>query len=106
MPQEQDKMIMKPALVVWGHGQSTTSSAGKKKQFMVRIIGQGSLGSIKVSGSGSQRHYIVFQGSHGGWKIWKVKMVMEKSWNMKNWPKVMEFCDQSWNFTNFAPELY
>ena len=33
-------------------------------------------------------------------------MVMEKSWNMKNWPKVMEFCDQSWNFTNFAPELY
>ena len=30
-------------------------------------------------------------------------MVMEKSWNMKNWPKVMEFCDQSWNFTNFAP---
>ena len=33
-------------------------------------------------------------------------MVMEKSWNMKNWPKVMEFCYQSWNFTNFAPELY
>ena len=25
---------------------------------------------------------------------------------MTNWPKVMEFCDQSWNFTNFAPELY
>ena len=24
----------------------------------------------------------------------------------KNWPKVMEFCDQSWNFTIFAPELY
>ena len=23
---------------------------------------------------------------------------MEKSCNMKNWPKVMEFCDQSWNF--------
>ena len=22
---------------------------------------------------------------------------------MKNWPKVMEFCYQSWNFTNFAP---
>ena len=31
------------------------------------------------------------------------KMVMEKSWNMTNWPKVMEFCYQSWNFTNFAP---
>ena len=33
-------------------------------------------------------------------------MVMEKSWNMKNWPKVMEFCDHSWNFTNFPKELY
>ena len=35
-----------------------------------------------------------------------MKMVMEKSWNMKNWPTVMEsviaFCDQSWNFTNFT----
>ena len=31
---------------------------------------------------------------------------MEKSWNMKNWPNVMEFYDQSWNFTNFAAELY
>ena len=28
--------------------------------------------------------------------------IMEKSWNIKNWPKVMEFCDQSWNFTNFV----
>ena len=26
-----------------------------------------------------------------------MKMVMEKSWNMKNWLKVMEFCAQSWN---------
>ena len=24
---------------------------------------------------------------------------------MKNWPKVIEFCDQSWKFTNFAPEF-
>ena len=31
-------------------------------------------------------------------------MVMEKSWNMKNWPKVL--CDQTWNFTNFAPKIY
>ena len=29
-------------------------------------------------------------------------MVIEKSWNMKNWRKEMEFCDQSWNFINFA----
>ena len=33
-------------------------------------------------------------------------MVMERSWNMKNWPKVMDFCDQSWNFSNFAPKFY
>ena len=32
-----------------------------------------------------------------------MKIVMEKSWNMKNWPKVMEFCDQSWHFTSFDP---
>ena len=24
----------------------------------------------------------------------------------KKWPKVMEFCDQSWNFTNFTPKFY
>ena len=35
-----------------------------------------------------------------------MKMVMEKSRNMKNRQKVMEFCDQSWNFTSFAPEFY
>ena len=32
-------------------------------------------------------------------------MVMEKSWNMKKCPKVMEFCDQSWNFANFVPKF-
>ena len=37
---------------------------------------------------------------------WKLEMKVEKSWNIKKWPKVMEFCDQSWNFTNFVPELY
>ena len=34
------------------------------------------------------------------------KMVMEKPWNMRNLPKIMEFCDQSWHFTNFAPKCY
>ena len=46
------------------------------------------------------------QGSHRDWKTWKIKVVMKKSWNMQNWPKVMEFCYQSWNFTNVAPKLY
>ena len=49
--------------------------------------------------------YTDTQGPHRDWKTWKMKMVMEKSWNMKNWPEVVEFCDQSWNFTNFDPEL-
>ena len=25
---------------------------------------------------------------------------------MNNWLNVIEFCDQSWNFTTFVPELY
>ena len=33
-------------------------------------------------------------------------MVMEKSWTMKNWQKVMEFRDQSWNFYISVPEFY
>ena len=28
-------------------------------------------------------------------------MAMEKLWNVKDWQKVMEFCVQSWSFTNF-----
>ena len=28
-----------------------------------------------------------------------------KVMDRKNWPKVMKFCAQSWNFTNFAPKL-
>ena len=39
---------MKPALVVWGQGFSSTSSGGKKKQFDVRAVGEGSIGDIKV----------------------------------------------------------
>ena len=33
-------------------------------------------------------------------------MVLEKSWNVQYWQRVMEFCYQSWNFTNFPPKLY
>ena len=33
-------------------------------------------------------------------------MVMEKSGTMTNWQKALESCDQSWNFTNSAPEFY
>ena len=38
-----------------------------------------------------------YQGSHGDWKTWKMKMVIEKSWNMEfaishGILSVMEFC--------------
>ena len=33
-------------------------------------------------------------------------MVIEKSWNLKNWPKVMEFCDSVMKFYQFCFNLY
>ena len=40
----------------------------------------------------------IHQGSHRDWKTWKpwkMKVIMEKSCNMKSWSKVMEFVDKS-----------
>ena len=45
-------------------------------------------------------------GSHRDWTTCETKMVMEKSWNLNIWQKVMEFCDQSWKSTSFTPEFY
>ena len=49
------------------------------------------------------------QGSNRDWKTWKMKVVIEKSWNINYWQKVIEFCDQSknlpillLNFTKFV----
>ena len=39
------------------------------------------------------------QGSH---RDWTLKIVLENSWNMKNWSTVITFCDQS---CNCAPNL-
>ena len=39
----------------------------------------------------------IIQGSHGDWKTWEMKMVMEKSWN---------FVIQSWNCPQFVLNLY
>ena len=47
-PRAEEKYVMKPNLIVWGQGFSSTSSGGKKKQFTVRALGEGSLGDIKV----------------------------------------------------------
>ena len=45
------------------------------------------------------------QSSDGDWKTLKMKLVLEKSWNMKNWPKVMEFCDSVMEFYQFCPHF-
>ena len=45
------------------------------------------------------------QGSNRDWKTWRMKMVMEKSWNMKNWPKVMEICDSVMEFCDSVMEF-
>ena len=45
------------------------------------------------------------QGSHGDWKTWKMKMVIEKSWNVKKWPKVIQFCDSVMEFYQFCPQF-
>ena len=31
---------------------------------------------------------------------------MKKSWNMKNWPKVIELCYQSWKFTKCTKFMF
>ena len=33
-------------------------------------------------------------------------MVYEKSWNIKSWQKIIEFCYQSSNYNNFAHKMY
>ena len=48
VPKQEQKYLLKPALVVWGQGFSSNSSGGKKKQFDVRAVGEGSIGDIKV----------------------------------------------------------
>ncbi|XP_069108657.1 cilia- and flagella-associated protein 65-like isoform X1 [Argopecten irradians] len=51
VPDAEKKYVMKPSLIVWGQGFSNTSSGGKKKQFSVRAVGEGTLGDIKAEQS-------------------------------------------------------
>ena len=46
------------------------------------------------------------QGSHGDWITWKMKMVMEKSWNMENWPKSHGILLSVIEFYQFCPQMY
>ncbi|RUS91152.1 hypothetical protein EGW08_001065, partial [Elysia chlorotica] len=50
-PREQQKYVLKPMLVAWGQGLSATSSGGKKRQFSLRIIGEGSVGDMQTEQS-------------------------------------------------------
>ncbi|KAH3749495.1 hypothetical protein DPMN_183993, partial [Dreissena polymorpha] len=74
VPKQEQKYVMKPALVVWGQGLSSTSSGGKKKQFDVRAVGEGSIGDIKaeegyldfgdvIVGSSASKHITLFNNS-------------------------------------------
>ncbi|XP_060587307.1 cilia- and flagella-associated protein 65-like isoform X2 [Ruditapes philippinarum] len=74
VPKQEQKYLMKPALVVWGQGFSSTSSGGKKKQFDVRAVGEGSIGDIKaeegyidfsdvIVGSSASKHITLFNNS-------------------------------------------
>ncbi|KAL5005595.1 hypothetical protein ScPMuIL_016753 [Solemya velum] len=74
IPRSNEKYVMKPCLIVWGQGFSSNSSGGKKKQFTVRSVGEGSIGDIKVDkayidfgdivvGSSANQHISIFNNS-------------------------------------------
>lgn len=48
IPKDIGKFVMKPSLIVWGQGSDSNTSGGKKKEFPVRVVGEGALGSIEV----------------------------------------------------------
>ena len=49
-------------------------------------------------------HLTLKQGSHGDWKTWKMKMVMEKSLKSHG-TKVMECCDSDMEFDQFCHQF-
>ena len=73
----------------------------------MRSIIIGTQNPVKILGKVSGRLEMFMKKVFGvcDWKTWKMKMVMEKSWNMKKWPKVMEFCDSVMEFYQFCPQF-
>ena len=49
MPDDQDKYVMKPTLIVSGVKFHAKSSGGKKRSFVLRAIGEGSTGQMRVN---------------------------------------------------------
>ena len=85
-------------------GGSKAKNTGRLWCFSIRYI-IGFFLHAKWSFSDAIASTFKIQGSHGDWTTWKMKVVMEKSWNMTNWPKVMEFCYQSWNLPILSPRI-
>ncbi|XP_071101269.1 cilia- and flagella-associated protein 65-like isoform X1 [Haliotis cracherodii] len=74
IPGGEEKYVMKPSLIVWGQGFTNNSSGGKKKQFKLRAVGEGSLGEIMaeekyfdfsdiVVGSSASHHITLYNNS-------------------------------------------
>ncbi|KAK7484650.1 hypothetical protein BaRGS_00024058, partial [Batillaria attramentaria] len=74
IPTEVKKFVMKPSLVVWGQGFGSNTSGGKKKEFPIRVVAEGALGSIQadqtyydfgdvVVGSSATKHITIYNNS-------------------------------------------
>ena len=49
VPDDQDKFVMKPTLIVSGVKLHAKSSGGKKRSFVLRAVGEGSTGQMRVN---------------------------------------------------------
>ena len=58
MPDDQDKYVMKPTLIVNGVKLHAKSSGGKKRSFVLRAIGEGSTGQMRVSFISSEDSHV------------------------------------------------
>ena len=48
VPDDQEKYVMKPTLIVSGVKLHAKSSGGKKRSFVLRAVGEGSTGQMRV----------------------------------------------------------
>ena len=48
-PKKEDKYVLKPSLLVWSTLHGVGSVEGKKREFKLRVIGEGSRAEIEVS---------------------------------------------------------
>ena len=58
VPDDQEKYVMKPTLIVSGVKLHAKSSGGKKRSFVLRAIGEGSTGQMRVSFISSEDSHV------------------------------------------------